>query len=509
MKYIAIFLFISVSILHSHEANQSGYLRIGDTVRPLKPQSKYPMRVYVFTDRSNCALCMHNIERFYEKLREYPIEYLVFLNGYSQADAEQFRKEENIEFPIVGDEFQIYRNYYRIRNIPLLVVLDNVGKVLAIESPTSRTVSIVLDSLRVVMMKHSVQETTDLDTYFQLLWTLPVRDTSERQLKSGWARQMLVAPDRKSYILVNGMQCMFYVLDSTGRIRKRQPIHLDSLDCMGIGSINWLLPGKRVLIFGGTYQYPRFMAQYSLDSTLPFRITYIPQFVPLNIECYYCYGNVYFARNSLSSNRLLVPNDTSVIIIDNYGHITAVSSIIDSIYYVHHVSNWLGAIFGCYRDSLAASLFQFGRMLRIWDKNANLVKTIPLNFSDTYRVPTWDIPSHPQKPTNSDEPPTDGRVSNLAFRNIYFDSSNGLFLVPYRNTEYPPGIVDNTDARVQHREYLHFCREDGSPVFDHDLFAGNHFIPHDFRDGILVGTVLDANGYLTIVAYALKGGGKK
>lgn len=509
MKHIFAFLLVVPALLFAQGSIHYTDFHVGDTVRPLKPQSDYAMRVYVFTDRSNCVICMINIERFYEQLREYPVEYVVFLDGFSQSDAEAFRREEKIEFPIVGDEFQIYRNFYKIRMLPVILILDRVGKILAIESPTSQTVGTTLRSLRDSLANTVVIERTDLERYFELLWKLPVRDTAGHMLKSGWSRLMLVGPERKSFFLVNGTQCQLLIIDSTGTIRARTPIRLDSLHCMGIGSIDWATPGKSLLIYGSTFEYPHYLALYTIGEPTLHNVSYLSRQLPLDIECGYCDGKIYSSRRGTSLHPLLTPEDTTIWVGDITGKTVAIGRGIDSIYYQFRLTRWLSAIFGCYEDSTTVSLFQFGRSLRVWDRRGNLIKVIPLHFSDTYRVPSWDLPERNGKLTIKDGTPLDGLVSNIAFRKIFYDKTTGMFLLPYRNTEYPEGVVDFSDARVQHREYLHFCWPDGSPVFTHDLYAGNHFIPHDFRDGILIGTVLDSSNYLWIVAYKLNGSVRK
>lgn len=94
MKFILSFLLLAPVLILTQESLTYTDFHIGDTVRPLKPQSIYPMRVYVFTDRSSCTVWMINIERFFEQMRDYPVEFVVFVDGYSQSDAETFRKEE-------------------------------------------------------------------------------------------------------------------------------------------------------------------------------------------------------------------------------------------------------------------------------------------------------------------------------------------------------------------------------------------------------------------------------
>ncbi len=495
MKAVFFAVLLISSAAATYSDNNISDWGVGDTVRVLTPQNSYRIRIYIFLDKSSCVVCQKNIPVLYEKFRDDTVEYVTFLNEFTQLEAETYRNEAGWEFPVVGDPYQIYRSYYRIRWLPALLVLDDNGVLQLCTSPSSPGVG---DSIRAILKRNQRTQERIARELMQE-WVLQVRTPKDQPLKSTFVRRLLATSDMQTFILINSLECAVRVVNRQGSVVKVVPVKLDTLHCMYIFDIAWMVQDSVVLIYGYTYEKRCYLALYRVGEDKLEQITYLPRYRwDVNLE--YCDGDILLGIGYPSKEpRYLNERDTVAIALDARGRIQYTMKGPDSIYSHYLLSHWYGNACGCYRDAFL-TLEQFSTVLKVWEKPGVLRKSIPVQLSTTYRIPNNDIPiDSPFK-----NRPIQHWISSLVYRHLLYDQSNDLILISYRNEEYPEGVIDYTDKRVKHSEYIHICRSDGKPIYPHDLYAGNHFIPHLFNRGTIIGTALDQNNNLLIVAYRLQ-----
>lgn len=475
-------------------------LQIGDTVRVLTPHKSYRLRIYTFLDQSSCIVCMHNMSTLYEKLRTEQIEYVAILNGYSQLEADSFRVQAEWDFSVIGDQFQIYRSFYRIRRLPTLIALDNTGKVLLISSPTAPQIGTTLLKL---LENQSLPDDDVVSPALERVQTLPVRTASGAPLKSTFMRRLLPWSDCSRYALINALGCSLMIIDTNGTIIQTVPFRLDTQRCMYGWDLAWLEQDSVIVIFGSTFQQRHFLAIYRFPDETISKIVYLPR-------RQYGTNLVLFDKRLIieydhpsRTTQYLGKDDTVGLIIDLYGVLHGVLKGYDSVYNRYKLSHWCATAIGHTSNGIV-TLAQFENRLCLWNSEGLLIREYPLLFGKSYRQITTDIPtSSSGYVTLLNGKPVAHWISSLAYRHILFDSVTKMILISYRNEEYPDGIIDYTDPSVQHREYLHVCLIDGTRLFSDDLYAGNHFIPHHFINGEIIGTQLDEYSNLKIVRYRL------
>lgn len=113
-------------------ANDHSYntrTRVGDVVTLRGEDEGRANVVYVFTDQRACYTCMLTLKSFCEVMAKRQVPVVFFVKGLSPSSTERFRKEQDVEATIVGDDMGAYFALFRIEKPTVLMLVNGNGVV--------------------------------------------------------------------------------------------------------------------------------------------------------------------------------------------------------------------------------------------------------------------------------------------------------------------------------------------------------------------------------------------
>lgn len=102
-------------------------VRVGDTVTLRGEDEGRSSAIYVFTDQRACYTCMLTLKSFCEAMAKRQVPVVFFVKGLSPSSTERFRKEQDVEATIVGDDMGAYFSLFRIEKPTVLMLVNGRG----------------------------------------------------------------------------------------------------------------------------------------------------------------------------------------------------------------------------------------------------------------------------------------------------------------------------------------------------------------------------------------------
>lgn len=104
-------------------------VRVGDTVTLRGEDEGKASAIYVFTDQRACYTCMLTLKSFCTAMAKRQVSVVFFVKGLSPSSTERFRKEQEVEATIVGDDMGAYFRLFRIEKPTVLMLVNGKGVV--------------------------------------------------------------------------------------------------------------------------------------------------------------------------------------------------------------------------------------------------------------------------------------------------------------------------------------------------------------------------------------------
>ena len=202
---LLVLIFINISSLFSVEA-----------VNKYKPISKsfYPLRIYVFTSTNDCSICNMNINPLNTYANNNNCEFMLFLSGLTNEDAESLKKQRQWNCNVIGDVNDVYKDYFNINRLPEILLLNNEGVELTKGKLGGSTVNIkFIDSLLTAVSKIKESNVNKLKEIKRISVTENGKIHFTNHL-----RELLFVKSKDQYIIRERAIPDFYIADSVGNI---------------------------------------------------------------------------------------------------------------------------------------------------------------------------------------------------------------------------------------------------------------------------------------------------
>jgi hypothetical protein len=490
MKLFALLIFVLFPY-HLFSQNNPIYtgLRINDTVKVLDTKSNYKARFYIFTDLSSCYITNINIDRLY-KMYGSQNEFVVFVAGAGVNDLESLRDIFKGNYKIVGDEYEIYKDYYKVKQLPLMLILDNRGKVYVWENV--KHIDFDIDStLKIITKSNKNEKKYDLSKVLKEIQRIKTK-RNHKQILTSLFHDALFIKNNKNFILLNMRNPNFYIVDSAGNAIKR--IINNQLDV--IMSISWFNQDSIVMLYGFNAQGRAFQFYDVINDNLSDAINFHPKIRENYGHCAITGEDKYINCFDYSSdNALFKKNDTNCSLVrDKTGKLLSVFDTVDNIYSKYKLSTTFMVIFA-YNDNKIYSIQRYTNKLKVWDLNLNLLTTLRLDLGEKYREIKSDLP-------NFGTPEMAAKYHNMvsAFWKILIDSQNNNILLYFENSTYPPGVYDFMSDKVKHEIIFNIYDKHGQKLNKEEIILPKATVPFYFDDNYIYTTETNGNK-LEIVKY--------
>ncbi len=489
LKILFFILCISTKAVYcEYDIEKLTELKIGDKVAVWDASAKVDARIYFFTDASACHVCNLAISDIFENLSsKHRIEFVTFLHRADKELIEFTKKHYKWGFDVISDWLGVYMAHYKVKAIPLYIVTDYEGKVLAIDKAGGSKYSLhQLDSVvsNEIMMRENAGFTVGTNKFMREIKRTRLKFADGRNLSGDYNVDALVDERTGDIYLRTNFRCDIYVLDSNGKMKYEiSDIYFKEWDCDFPYQMSWFekdsviavynlkYPGRVVILFDiinrnivRKFTFSEFISEpydYRQNSQIGIRGI--------------CLGNSlkflsYSKFSKLSMKKYLTPMDPVLIVFDLNTNNGKVFGVADDLFSNFKAASWFKSKF-IYNHPLIYSIQTFPQIVNIYDLDFKKINSFKLNLGTTFKLLQEDIMI---SETRDDEHMTQltSRISYL-YNFPKYDPNHDIFLFNYINWNYPKGVTNHLSREVKKDFYMHLTNSNGTPYFPEDIFMQN------------------------------------
>jgi hypothetical protein len=487
----------------------------GEIIRTLDKSKEYDLRLYIFININSCKICNSNLSVILQNFSKKNVEIVIFLSSITQADAEVEKNNNKWDCHVIGDEFNIYNEYYKVKYQPLLLVLTNEGQVLDYAKLGN---DISVNKIKNYIKESKVKK-NDFNIYFEEIGRVYIRkDTS--YVLSGYHRDMIYNKINNKFYLRNLMKPSLYVINSEGKVEKiiSKKNHPSLTGYQSYYNIGWLDSDSTIILYDmqnkmnkNNSNYQRTIQFYNIYSdSLSEAIEFRPHLSgKRNKEGnnIFCLPDIHYFVNSFgqssypsNKNFSFSDDDTLIFLYNTDGEYITGFDKPDSTIKKHKVSTWFHHCFGIDDNNNLISIQSFSNLLKFWNTKGELLKVQSLNMGKNFRVIDFDIKDSLSR---QDAAEINNKITRTR-HTILFDKINKYSLITYENETYPDSVIDPFSDKILIEKYLVISDENGYCITGEPVQIPSSCIPFYFNDSIIIATELDSKKRLQIVTYHLK-----
>jgi len=495
MKQILILILLPLLSIFTYSQNSRFYsnLQLSDTVKTINKNMNYPGRLYFFTNIDPCQVCIQNIETLYQKYGDF-LEFVVFIDDAKDKDLESIRKFFSGGYQLIGDEHGLYKEYYKIKYQPVLLLLDNDGVVLGWDKVTA--IKLNLDSIfNELQTNFSIYEQSNYVKSLKEVKRIEVRQDTNPVITSIYRKCLFNKKDSK-FILSNMRLPELFIIDTTGVIKKEiAVIDYPTYDIISFYDMSWAEQDSVLFIYGTDNL--NLLVQYfniELDS---FSTAYKSS--PCNLIERYCASSSaqfltslhMFVNNeayySNKKNEKLSYLDTTLKVNSYSGELIKEFGTPDSVYLNFRQSKLYSVTYAYFKE-IIYTLESNSDLLKLWDKNGKHLKTIKLYLGNRFKRRYADHNDEYNEENLRD------LWNSISFHEaLLINPSNSSILFSFRNESYPEGVYDYLSNEVKYETIINIYNSDGVKLNKNDIIMPKGTIPFHFEDNKIYTTEMNGN----------------
>jgi len=490
---LIILLLFNIEFVYSQNSKNYSDLNINDTVKVINKNKNYPARIYFFTNLNACNVSNINIETLFYQYGD-STEFVVFIDGANENDLESIKKYFHGGYKLIGDEFGIYKEYYKIKYEPLLLILDNKGIVKGWDNV--KAIILNIDSvLTELKLHHSVKDRYDFSNSLKEINRIKVINKNKPLITSLF-RNCIYKENDNSYILTNMRLPDLFFIDSLGTVTKKiSAINFPNYHITFIQDMSWAIQDSLIYLYGNDDKNIIFQF-YDIHSRKFSTGIYLSK---MTSEQEYCdsYNSLCFNNGNniinnksfwaKSHNTLLNNHDTMIQIYNNKGKLLRRFGIPDKIYLDYKQSKNLEVSFS-YHNGIIYTLQGNSNILKKWDINGKLLEIIELDLGPEYKFSFED-----HRDEYTDENLKHYYNSNSFDEKLLIDKSNSNILFSFSNMDFPPDVFNFASDQVRNEVIINIYNTEGRKLNKHEIIMRKGTIPFHFEDNKIYTTEMNGN----------------
>ena len=506
MKIILIFLMIVFQFSFASETFKKSKIAKGKKIKILEQENNI-LRIYIFTDISACFICNENITRIDNQFSSNNnIELKVIFSSLNQENAKSIKENNNWNLDVIGDQHNIYFDFYDIRKLPFIVVLSNDGIVLDFAKLGS---DITIDKLE----KHYQNEVKNTNSkiinknLIELKRIKVVNKQGKKLLSGRTHREMIIDTSRNEFYYRKKAAVKAHKIDSSGLILREINYYNNPnlRGYKGLIGLSWAEQDSLLCFYNAYGKYEPIIQLYDVkkDSIVK-NITFSMKSIDSNLRKHFytkCFTgkNLFFKpyrlSNQYNNQKLHKSTNTSFLFGFNGKCISRFNSP-DSIFQEFKISEWFLEITAIVDSNIFITNQMFSNILKYWDFKGNKIKEIELDLGKSFKTITAKTVQYLH---NNNIPKFESNISRK--NQLLYDQKMKRSLVCYYTDSYPPGVVSHLSPKIKTNKYIVISDDDGNRLTKKPIKVDKTFIPFYFYDNILYGSELDNERQLEIVIY--------
>lgn len=492
----------------------SNYLRSDDNISLYQEKQKikilnkkdFALRIYIFMNTNSCDIMNTNISRIESTIKNFKAEIVLVLSGLNQADAENYIKKYEWNFEVIGDKYNVYTEYFKVKYTPCIYLLNNKGELLKAVKLGSRelTLNQIYDYAEAGQKELSEKKIE----YLKEIKRVNVKNDSI-YFVSGIHRDFIYCERSNEYYFRNNTKPTIYNADSNGKIIKKTAYsnnkNLDGY--ISNYSLFWAKKDSVFYLSGKNSKNQSFFQFYdvindSVSKSVTFNIYDSAKVIyPALISTYntnekYAYFGLYLNdRNS----RYLSKNYKVIYKVDSLGNLVDSFSSPDTIFSQYKMSTWFNPVI--YFDNKNNELISFQNnsdILRKWTSSGQLKSENKIYMGQDYKVYKKDISSIPSKEEVNQIHQNRSKVWRMLI-----DDNSDVIAIPFTNEIFPEGVIDGTSPEIIIESFVVFINNEGKNIYNRSIKLPNTCIPFYIKGDKMLCTELDADSRLQIVEYKI------
>ncbi len=481
---------------------------IGDIVEVIDKNANYHLRIYVFADFSICKIYKLNIARLTKRLKSDNINFIVFLNSVNQKNANKIREKYDWNCKIIGDEYNIYKAYYKIKSQATMIILNNEGKILEAGKiggiGTKRIKELIEEN------KVDIKKPKNYKSHLKEIKRIDIKYKDGTNLLSGWYRSVLYDDESNRFLVRANRQCDIYVADSSGLIIDTiNKSKYSNYNCFMPSPFSWAWDDSVLFLYHMNYRAKRFYQFYNLKSkklseSKTFKIkkrgtrnrhSLHGKFWTNNNVFLLFYNNRPENKNE-SENFILDSTDRTIYAYDISGNEIAAFDSPDSPYLKYKISDWFVENVAQDERNNLLSIQNYSNKLKFWNRSFELRKVQEINLGEPFRKINFDFNDSLSKED------VNNIWNNISFTySLLYDKKNQHSLIAYCNDSIPEGVFDMSSDKIKKRMYLVISNADGEKLTSEPILMPGHSVPFYFDDSLIYATELTSDKKFQIVLY--------
>ncbi|ROL56677.1 hypothetical protein D9V86_12725 [Bacteroidetes/Chlorobi group bacterium ChocPot_Mid] len=504
--FIIMFFLYEFALAQENLEDYTDY-KNGDIVKVNDKNNIYDLRIYIFTDGGVCKIYNENITTIMNNLFGENLEFIIFLNLADCNEVKQIKTQNNWRCKVIGDEYGVYKSFYKVKQIPAMFILDNSGKVIDVGKAGGRKLNTL--KIREYIKEYKSDIKINANKYLLELERLKVYQEG-LPVFSGMYHSALYDKSHNRFIIMNQRGCELLLVDSIGKVYKivDEKSHSNYECYMATDNLFWFVQDSIVFLYSSSSKPGRmiyhkyYLISDSLSDAIVLETPLVNKSTTFSFLHYFLTGKnkflLYFTQKGSDSNTLLTDEDKVYFLYDTSGKIIDKFGKPAEIYHKFKISKWfnVAAVLGKNDDLI--TLQQFTNILEFWNEKNQLIKSIPIDLGKNFRKINMDF-----RDNLSSEDAANIKNSISKTISIFYDKNNDYILVCYRNETYPEGVYDYLSEEIKREVYIAIFDSTGKRLTDEPILMPGHCIPFYFNDSNIYTTELN-NKNLEIVKYKFK-----
>lgn len=467
-------------------------------------KENYNLRIYIFASPTTCSLCNLNVNQLDIYSLRNNCEQKVFVAGLNQVNAESYKSQMKWTCSVIGDENNIYTDYYNANDLPKIVVLNNKGKLLISGKLGGQEIAYsTLDSLLSI-------NKFDSDKASNLKEIERVKVVQDDKIHfTNHLREILYNKSKNNYVVRERAMAEFYLVDSTGNVFRNinYPKNKSLKGFKSSERMSWKIQDSILFFITKSFtdtsiiKYLHFydvindtiirsqkissildslnIAQYNDNiyqtNQNKFILFYQPQFEELPRRC----------RKLEPAHHSVYVFDDSIRFIKSYGSISP-------LFQKYTASLWYGNRFKLDAKNNLYILGNYTNILSKYKSEGELIFTKDINLGKEFKQLAFDIPT---------KIPKDSVIiirNALSFTTaIVYDEIKEQILISYFN-EHTENNVETVTT------YFMLFDKNGNSLLQDAIIAPNQSIPFYMNNGLIYTSEVNSSSQLEIVKYRLR-----
>lgn len=479
LKTLILLIFLSIFNITAYSNNYIDTftnMKLGEKTTMIGDTLKTAGHVYFFLKPNECASCFSHMKAIFNMINtKYNIECVGFLSGLDQDATNEFKKNKKIEFTLLSDKINVYKDKYQIKFQPTYLVFDRSGHLIA--GDKCGGVNISDEELLNIFEQLSEQTGKNIYSFPNLLEIerTTIKDNTGDLVHANKSHYLLRSKKEKSIVIVNVDNGEFLFVDSNSVLESK--IKISDLKEHGFNSkqplpISWIEENKSMLCCDIDKNWHFCFYKLDLRTKKTTEIIYDYPYPPYNAS-----GAIYNPKNNtivlaLSKSTATRNPDyisekaNTIMILDTAGREISKTGKPEKLFQQYKISKiFTNDDLDIDINGILYELQSPTQTINVYTSDGSFLKSFELQVSETFKIVSQDLDS----------------IGNIFINwklwnskasycwDLKIDVENNELFFTYLNTNYTGESIEALEKEPKREMYLHKSDLDGNKMFRRDI----------------------------------------